>query len=475
MNNEIKNLSLAGRSLKYKLKISFYLMSILPLLVSAYLISTYIFPRVGLRFDVAASMAISVFIAVIGFLVIKEGFDRIVSVTSEAKLIAAGDLNRKVESEHPDEVGDLSNALNQLTWRIRSNMDELKSYSEKTTEINLEIQKRVIVLSSLLQVSSLISQGAKLEDILKISTEKARLLANSDMAYLLYRSDKEEIFTMKCADGMNSSYLLNINLDPKDEVFAKAIKSCRPLLIDKQNELTTQMAANLYEKFKIRNTLALPVFLKGRVVAILGVANNKESYLYRKEDSELLDIFAKQIAIAIENEFLINRVEKLEIKDTLTGLFNQGFIRTRLNEEIKRAVVYQRPCAYVVIDIDNFKRYRDNYGSLMSESTLKKISSLVMTSVTEIDRVGRTGDDEFSIVLPEKNKRQAQDIAEDIRKKIEFSFGEEQEPGKKVTVSAGIGENPLDGVSADELIAAAKDTLKLAKEKGKNRVVSMAE
>jgi diguanylate cyclase (GGDEF)-like protein len=473
MKKNIKNLSLATSSLKYKLKISFYLMSILPLLVSAYLVSNYILPRVGLKIDVAVSMVISIFIAIVGFTVVKEVFDRVVSVTTEAKMIAAGDINRRIESGKPDEVGDLSDALNQLTWRIRSNMDELKNYSEKTTEINLEIQKRVIVLSSLLQVSSLISQGAKLEDILKIATEKSRLLANSEQAYLLYRSDKEDVFAMKAVDGLHSGQLLQITVDPKDETFSRLIRNNRILQVDKQNELPANLFANFYSKFKVKNTLAIPVFLKGRVVAILGIANNKEVFLYRKEDVELLDIFAKQVAIAVENDLLINKVEKLEIKDALTGLYNQSFVNLRLTEEIRRAVIYQRPCAFAVIDIDNFKKFRYNYGALAAESILKKIASLIVASVTEIDRVGRTGEGEFSVVLPEKNKRQSQEIVEEIRKKIEFAFNEEDDPGKRLTVSAGIGENPLDGVTAGELIVAAKETLKLAKERGKNRVVSL--
>jgi diguanylate cyclase (GGDEF)-like protein len=219
--------------------------------------------------------------------------------------------------------------------------------------------------------------------------------------------------------------------------------------------------------------LALPVFSRGRVAAILGIANNKDLFLYKKEDVELLDIFSKQIAIAIENDILINKVEKLEIKDALTGLYNESFISLRLTEEIRRAIIYQRPCAFAVIDCDNFKKYRDNYGALASETILKKIASLIVASVTEIDRVGRTGEDEFSVVLPEKNKRQSQDIVDEIRKKIEFAFSEEEDSGKKLTVSAGIGENPLDGVTADELIVAAKETLRLAKERGKNRVVSL--
>jgi len=467
--------SLDSRGLKYKLRIAFYLMSVLPLLVCIYLVSNYVLPRVGLKIDITVAIFISIIIAVAGFFVLKEVFDRILSVSTAARLIAAGDINRKLEVEKKDEVGVLGESLNQLTSRIRSNMDELKSYSERTTEINIEIQKRVIVLSSLLQVSSLISQGAVLDDILKLTTEKARLLANSDVAYLLYRLENQEIFNMKIADGVNSNYLLKIKISVKDNLFSRAINTSRPLILDKQSELDKNFVADFYENFRLKNTLAIPVFIRGRVTAILGIGNAREAFMYKKEDVELVDIFAKQIAIAIENDILMNKIEKLEIKDALTGLYNLTFIKGRLQEEIRRAITYRRPCAYINFDVDNFNKYVQSFGSLQAEATLKKIATLMRDSVGEIDRVARSGDDEFAILLPEKNKRQAYEVAEDIRKKIEYSYSEEQDVNKKITVSAGVSENPLDGVEAEELLRVAKDLLGTAKKLGKNRVTAFRE
>ncbi len=129
MVKKIDKFSLASRGLKYKLKIAFCLMSVLPLLVCIYLVSNYVLPRAGLKMDITISILISIFIATAGFFLLKEVFDRIVSVSTAAKLIAAGDINRRLDVEHKDEVGDLGESLNQLTSRIRSNMDELKNYS----------------------------------------------------------------------------------------------------------------------------------------------------------------------------------------------------------------------------------------------------------------------------------------------------------------------------------------------------------
>ncbi len=477
MGKNISQFSLASRGLKYKLKISFYLMSVLPLLVCVYLVSKYLLPGVGLKIDIALSVLISGIIAYIGFWVVKQVFGRVVTIALDAKLIASGDFGRelKLDSRDKDEVGDLSESLNQLTQRIRGNMDELKTYSEKTTEINIEIQKRVIVLSSLLQVSSLISQGAKLEDILKLITDKSRLLASSDIGFLLYREEGQEIFTMESAEGVNSAYLLKVAVGPKEEPFYKSIFSGKPLVVDKENILPPEQALAFRDKFKLNNTLLLPVVLRGRTIGLLGIGNNRETFIYRKDDVELVDIFSKQVAIAVENDILMHHVEKLEIKDALTGLYNEGFIRSRLQEEIKRAITYQRPCAFIYIDVDNFKKFQQDFGSLQAESTLKKIGVLIRESITEIDRAGRIGDDEFGVLLPEKNKRQARDIAESFRKKIEFSFSEEQDPNKKITVSAGVSENPLDGVDAQELMDKAKELSQSAKRQGRNRVVSFKE
>ena len=215
----------------------------------------------------------------------------------------------------------------------------------------------------------------------------------------------------------------------------------------------------------------MPIFFRDSVKAVLGIANTLDNFSYNKDDIELLDIFSKQIAVAIENDTLAHLIEKLEIKDALTGLYNRSFIESRLQEEISRAIIYQRPCAFIIFDIDNFKNYRAEFGLIFAEAALKKIAGLMRDCITEVDRVGRTDDDEFSLILPEKNKRQAQKVAEEICKKIQASFCADQDSSKRLTFSAGVSENPLDGVQVEQLITKAKELLKKAKAGGKNKVV----
>jgi diguanylate cyclase (GGDEF)-like protein len=471
MDKHLNRFSLNSRTLKQKLMVAFQLMSILPFLVCVYLLSVHIFSKSGVRLDIVAYLVVSAFLAFVGLLVIKEVFDRLTSVTTEARFIAAGDISRNLQVEHSDEVGELGSILNQLTHRIRSNMDELKDYSEKTTEINIEIQKKIIVLSNLMQISTLISEGSKFEEVLKIAVEKSRSLANSEIAFLLFKNELKDSFCMKVADGIKSDYLMTVEIGPKDDIYNKAFNLNKLLILDQQNSLDANLTADFLTKFQIRNCLAMPIFLRGMVKAVLGIANTRDNFSYNKSDIELLDIFSKQIAVAIENDILAHRIEKLEIKDVLTGLYNSFFIQSRLQEEINRAIVYQRPCAFIIFDIDNFKNFREKFGSICAESALKKIAVLICDCISLVDRVGRTDDDEFSLILPEKNKRQAQEVAEEICKKIQTLFCIDHDSSKCLTFSAGVSENPLDGVKAEQLTAKAKELLKKAKADGKNRIV----
>jgi diguanylate cyclase (GGDEF)-like protein len=209
------------------------------------------------------------------------------------------------------------------------------------------------------------------------------------------------------------------------------------------------------------NIILMPVFRHARIVGFLGVGTSHPGVEYSADDAELLVVFAKQISIAIENDYLTNRLQKLEIKDALTGLYNKSFIVHRLDEEIKRAMIYQRPCAFLLFSIVNFKEFLGSFGELASEEVLKKVSKLLEKSCREIDKVARYGDSEFAVILPEKNKKQSVMLAEEIRTKVEDFFTQESKKG--LAVCGAVSENPLDGSCAKDLVQKAESLLGLAR------------
>ncbi|MFH1202635.1 MAG: diguanylate cyclase [Candidatus Omnitrophota bacterium] len=470
MLKKARGSSFASRGLRVKLLVSISLLSIIPILI----LLNLIFPTVewlsfGLKKNIFWVSAITIIIGLIGFFILKQIVDHIVRISADAQMIAKGDINHKIRLVRDDEIGDLGRSLDQLTQRIRGNMDELKSYSERTKEINTEIHKRVVVMSSLLQISSLITQGTELIEILKMTAEKIIQVGQSKLCFLLLRDEGSDVLTMRSIYGDASKELMSIKINFGEGVLGKlAIKNER-MIVDSQMKPSAEVDA-WRKSFAMVNTVVTPILRHGEVCGILGIGNDLEDFVYKPEEIEMVDIFVKQVSIAVEDGFLHHKVEKLEIKDPLTGLYNDRYILARLDEEIKRAIVYQRPCAFVIFNADDFRRYHTLFGELSSESALKKIAVIFEESASEIDRVGRIGDNEFAFVLPEKNKRQAKDMAEDVRKKIEFAFGEDTDVRKHLTVSSGVSENPIDGVTVQDLMVKARQLLSEAKAHGKNQV-----
>ncbi|RME02002.1 MAG: diguanylate cyclase [Deltaproteobacteria bacterium] len=159
------------------------------------------------------------------------------------------------------------------------------------------------------------------------------------------------------------------------------------------------------------------------------------------------------------------------ITDSLTKLYNHGYFREYLNQEIQRAQRYELPVSLIMIDIDYFKEYNDQHGHPQGDRVLKEMARLFHEAIRTTDMAARYGGEEFAIVLLETEKRSAFEIAERIRKSVEaFEFPEqEMQPERNLTISLGLATFPDDADSADALIRNADRALYRAKIHGKNR------
>jgi diguanylate cyclase (GGDEF)-like protein len=215
----------------------------------------------------------------------------------------------------------------------------------------------------------------------------------------------------------------------------------------------------------------VPIFSGNKDYGLFIVGTRQDDYRYKVDDLDLIKIFSKQITIAIENDIWIKKTEEFSIKDDLTDLYNKNYILSRLDEEIRRSIFYQRPCSFLAFNIDNFKALRDAQGELVAEEVIKKVAKIMKDNTTPVGKAARIGGDEFAMLLPEKNKRQAAEIAEELRKKIE-STNFSRDGKLLITVSGGVSENPIDGSTQDELFKKAMEAVQSAKSLGKNRVVA---
>lgn len=191
-----------------------------------------------------------------------------------------------------------------------------------------------------------------------------------------------------------------------------------------------------------------------------------------EKDKEKVMILGHQFALALRRVHLYQEIEQIAITDSLTEVHTRRHITERFQEELKRSKVRNIKMSFLMIDVDFFKKFNDQYGHLTGDQILREVGLLIKENIREIDIAGRYGGEEFCVILPDTDHQGAQYAAERIRKAIEDALIKAYDASVKVTVSIGTSTFPGDGRKMDELIDKADWALYRAKKLGRNKVCS---
>ena len=173
--------------------------------------------------------------------------------------------------------------------------------------------------------------------------------------------------------------------------------------------------------------------------------------------------------IIIEKNTELERINlelnELTMRDSMTGLLNHKNSIRKLKEEVDRAKRIGYPLSVAMIDLDNFKQVNDTYGHQTGDEVLVQVAQILTDSCRSTDVIGRYGGEEFIIIMPDTNSRDAALLLERIQKCVaETSFKD----GIHITLSCGVSE--LNGESVHGILKSSDVMLYEAKKKGKNRV-----
>jgi diguanylate cyclase (GGDEF)-like protein len=165
------------------------------------------------------------------------------------------------------------------------------------------------------------------------------------------------------------------------------------------------------------------------------------------------------------------RLREMSHTDELTEVGNRRSFDMRLREEISRSSRFGHTFSLLMIDIDSFKKFNDEFGHPKGDAVLRALGSLMRSVSREGDVPCRVGGEEFAFILPETGKADAMIFAERFRRRMESSVmgPDSQSP---ITVSVGLAAFPDDGKTADEIVWAADEALYQSKRAGRNRVTS---
>ncbi len=261
-------------------------------------------------------------------------------------------------------------------------------------------------------------------------------------------------------------YDVRFPLDTTPNLF-KIAKSQKPLAIA---DVTLDKEWVPYDRLEwMRSFAGAPIIIQGEVVGFLNLDSATPGF-YDQSHANILQIFATQAAIAIQNARLYAEVQRLAITDELTGLLNWRGLLERGTAEIDRMVRYNEPLSALLLDIDQFKQFNDRHGHLLGDQVLHEIGRILQENIRIVDHVGRYGGDEFIVLLPKCPLGEAEQVAKRLHKLISqmplaTSAGE-----MNVAVSLGVAILSKSMPNISSLIDCADKALYQAKHHGRNQV-----
>ncbi|PKG81728.1 hypothetical protein CXF85_17295 [Colwellia sp. 75C3] len=354
-----------------------------------------------------------------------------------------------------------------------------------------------IDLHSLLKANQLLSEEIYVNSLLE--KMMSVLMENAGAQHGAIIINEEAQLTVEIVGYINNlsssieSQLHNINLDDVDTAEPPLLpdtlirytqKTMKTLLIDNPAEDPRFINDSYLRINNPKSVLCLPITAQGRLIAIVYLENSLTEHAFTKKHKDTVELISAQAAVSLINarhyETLENKVAErtqelqlLAIKDGLTGIFNRREFDSTLDKEWSSASREFGSLTLMMIDIDHFKAYNDNYGHPEGDSCIKLIAQALSSVVArKNDFVARYGGEEFVILMTTSDQNTVERLAQRCMKKIKDLAIPHQfsNTAEHVTISIGIATlNILPNVHPGTLIKQADSALYKSKENGRDQ------
>ena len=274
--------------------------------------------------------------------------------------------------------------------------------------------------------------------------DKIRLVDPVNKRVISYNDYEEIEAPMKCFDFLGKN---------------KECENCVSMRAYHENQTFVKLE---YAENDILMITAIPIQLADRKAVIELFKNVSNNLILKNSDGEQRNVVSG----------MIENINLMASKDSLTGIFNRKYIYEKLPADVVNATIAGHRIGLVMADIDHFKLVNDTYGHLAGDEVLRVFAAVLAEELKrESDWVARYGGEEFLICIPGASKEITREIAERMRKSFEDTVITFNETQIRATASFGICHLiPDAGVTVENIIECADKNLYLAKNNGRNRV-----
>ncbi len=174
-----------------------------------------------------------------------------------------------------------------------------------------------------------------------------------------------------------------------------------------------------------------------------------------------------------EIEVLRKDLSEQASRDPLTNLYNRRYLAVALPREMLRCQREAKPVAVIIMDLDHFKKFNDQYGHAAGDACLQAVSGAIQACAKRAsDLAARYGGEEFLLLLPDTDEDEALRMAEGLRRAVQaLQIAHAQSSFGHVTLSLGVAvSRPTVATDAEQLLRSADLALYAAKEAGRNTV-----
>ncbi|MEA2630740.1 MAG: hypothetical protein QOE66_959, partial [Chloroflexota bacterium] len=331
-------------------------------------------------------------------------------------------------------------------------------------EQTLALEQQLRGQRELLQITESILTTLDARGVLESITDRLGRLISCDNVAIEVIDPTTQVLTPVTARGIHAAHYLEA-WDPGETGIATwVLDHNEPVFIS--DERTDPRVNHFQADVGATDGSLIVVPLRGRGGAIgvltierLGVGN-----VFSPEEFELVQLFAAQVSIALQNAEVFQAVEIRARTDGLTGLLNHGTFQ----EWLERSVRDGTPFSLLMLDLDDFRNVNNDLGHQAGDTLLRRIAAGLVRAGRDSDLVFRYGGDEFAFLLPNTDEAGALQVADRARLAVAATDG-------AVTASVGIATFPQDGSTPTDILLAADRACYVAKRGGRDRVATGAE
>ncbi len=247
---------------------------------------------------------------------------------------------------------------------------------------------------------------------------------------------------------------------------AQAIREKKPIVSNNSLEDPRLSQGDKYARAGVRSLVVLPLLVAGQAHGVLALYATESDFFHR-EELNLLQELAANVAFAIDHVDKQERLNYLAYYDVLTGLANRSLFLERLAQYTRSATSGEHRLAIGLIDLERFKNINDSLGRAAGDTLLKQVAEWLTRNIGDASLLARIDADHFAMLMPEvRHQGELMRRVENTIEAFQNNPFRLDDAVFRITAKVGVALFPHDGASADILFRNAEAALKQAKASG---------